>query len=248
MRIDALDDLAVELHDQAQHAVRGRMLRAEVDRVVADRLVARVARMAELGAVRRRANVDFDLALLRAQFGARVGSCFTLAACAVHGWLAPAPCFGLGAPAPVSAGFSRRSCGARRRSSARLLGGLRRRCAATARRALRLRLLVARKHIFGAFPRHQEVEGAEILRQRDRLVDDALLVLGIAQLDIAGEREVLALRMALEAVIGEDPAQVGVAARTRRRTCRTPRARASRRPATDAVTLGTGVVLVGRDL
>ena len=37
MRIDALDDLAVELHDQAQHAVRRRMLRAEVDRVVADR-------------------------------------------------------------------------------------------------------------------------------------------------------------------------------------------------------------------
>ena len=40
MRIDPLDDLAVQLHDQAQHAVRGRVLRAEVDRVVADRLVA----------------------------------------------------------------------------------------------------------------------------------------------------------------------------------------------------------------
>ena len=47
MRIDALDDLAVELHDQAQHAVRRRMLRAEVDRVIADRLVAGVERMAE---------------------------------------------------------------------------------------------------------------------------------------------------------------------------------------------------------
>ena len=35
MRVDPLDDLAVQLHDQAQHAVRGRMLRAEVDRVIA---------------------------------------------------------------------------------------------------------------------------------------------------------------------------------------------------------------------
>ncbi len=35
VRIDPLDDLAVELHHQAQHAVRGRVLRAEVDRVVA---------------------------------------------------------------------------------------------------------------------------------------------------------------------------------------------------------------------
>ena len=31
MRIDALDDLAVEFQHQAQHAVRGRMLRAEID-------------------------------------------------------------------------------------------------------------------------------------------------------------------------------------------------------------------------
>ena len=56
------------------------------------------------------------------------------------------------------------------------------------------RLLVAGKQIFRAFPRHQEVEAAEILRQRHRLIDDALLGLGIAQLDMAGEREVLALR------------------------------------------------------
>jgi hypothetical protein len=41
MRIDPLDDLAVQLHDQAQHAVRGRMLRAEIDRVVLDRGIAR---------------------------------------------------------------------------------------------------------------------------------------------------------------------------------------------------------------
>ena len=36
MRIDALDDLAVELQHEAQHAVRGRVLRAEIDREIAD--------------------------------------------------------------------------------------------------------------------------------------------------------------------------------------------------------------------
>ncbi|XNV46145.1 hypothetical protein ACL7B0_05960 [Bordetella pertussis] len=36
MRVGALDDFAVELEDQAQHAVRGRVLRAEVERVVLD--------------------------------------------------------------------------------------------------------------------------------------------------------------------------------------------------------------------
>jgi hypothetical protein len=41
MRIDALDDLAVELQHQAQHAVRRRMLRAEVDVEVADSAIHR---------------------------------------------------------------------------------------------------------------------------------------------------------------------------------------------------------------
>ena len=36
MRIDAGDDFAVEFEHEAQHAVRRRMLRAEVDREVAD--------------------------------------------------------------------------------------------------------------------------------------------------------------------------------------------------------------------
>ena len=36
MRIDALDDLAVELEHEAQNAVRRRMLRAEIDGEVAD--------------------------------------------------------------------------------------------------------------------------------------------------------------------------------------------------------------------
>ena len=36
MRIDALDHLAVELQHEAQHAMRGGMLRAEIDREVAE--------------------------------------------------------------------------------------------------------------------------------------------------------------------------------------------------------------------
>ncbi len=40
MRIDALDDFAVELHHEAQHAMRSRVLRAEIDRVILDRDVA----------------------------------------------------------------------------------------------------------------------------------------------------------------------------------------------------------------
>ena len=39
MRIDALDDLAVELQHQAQHAVRRRMLRSEIDREIAEVLL-----------------------------------------------------------------------------------------------------------------------------------------------------------------------------------------------------------------
>ncbi len=61
-----------------------------------------------------------------------------------------------------------------------------------------------------AFPRRQEIEAAELLLQAHRLVDDALLLLVVAQLDIAGERKVLAQRMALEAVIGEDAPEIGM--------------------------------------
>ena len=40
MRIDALDDLAVELQHQAQHAVRRRVLRPEIDRELAISVLA----------------------------------------------------------------------------------------------------------------------------------------------------------------------------------------------------------------
>jgi hypothetical protein len=44
---------------------------------------------------------------------------------------------------------------------------------------------VARQAIFGTFPWHQEVELAEVLRQLDRLINDALLGFRISELDIA---------------------------------------------------------------
>src|SRR5690606_4497935 len=49
VRIGALHDLAVHLQDQAQHAMRGRALRAEVHGVVAD-FLARLGRVAGEGA------------------------------------------------------------------------------------------------------------------------------------------------------------------------------------------------------
>src|SRR5690606_31134031 len=49
VRIGALHDLAVHLQDQAQHAMRGRVLRAEVHGVVAD-FLARLGRVAGEGA------------------------------------------------------------------------------------------------------------------------------------------------------------------------------------------------------
>jgi len=60
-----------------------------------------------------------------------------------------------------------------------------------------------------AFPRADEIEGAKFLAQVHGLVDDALLLDVVAHLDIAGERKVLAQRMAFEAVVGEQAAQVG---------------------------------------
>ena len=46
MRIDALDHLAVELQHQAQHAMRRRMLRPEIDGEVAERGFASCQRLA----------------------------------------------------------------------------------------------------------------------------------------------------------------------------------------------------------
>src|SRR5208337_1482669 len=76
--------------------------------------------------------------------------------------------------------------------------------------AREVHLLVARQRGH-AFPRREEVERPPVLRHLDRFVDDFLAVLVVAALDIAGQREVLAHRMAGEAVVGQDAAQVGLA-------------------------------------
>ena len=55
-----------------------------------------------------------------------------------------------------------------------------------------------------------KIELAEILGELHRLVDNALLDLIVAAFDEAGQREVLAQRMAFEPVIGEDAAEIGV--------------------------------------
>src|SRR5215470_8921786 len=60
--------------------------------------------------------------------------------------------------------------------------------------ALGTLLLVSRQHVVHALPGALEVEVAELLGQLDGLVDDALLVVVVAHLDIAGEREALAQR------------------------------------------------------
>ncbi len=52
---------------------------------------------------------------------------------------------------------------------------------------------------------------AEFLRQAHLVVNHAFLLVVVAHLDKAGEREILAQRMTLEAVIGEDAAHVGMA-------------------------------------
>ncbi len=55
------------------------------------------------------------------------------------------------------------------------------------------------------------VHGCTYLRQLDGLADNVLLLVVVANLHVAGEGEVLAEGMALEAVVGKDAAQIGVA-------------------------------------
>ena len=71
-----------------------------------------------------------------------------------------------------------------------------------------LRLLIARQHVVRPSQGDRKSKLRNSWAQLHRLVDDALLLVVVAQLDIAGEREVLAQREALEAVVGQDAAQV----------------------------------------
>ena len=65
----------------------------------------------------------------------------------------------------------------------------------------RLRLLIARQWVGHAFPGAQEVEAAKFLGELHRLVHDPLLLAVVAKLDITGQREILAQRMAVEPVV-----------------------------------------------
>ena len=76
---------------------------------------------------------------------------------------------------------------------------------------LGLGLLVAGQHVVRALPGGEEVEIPELLLQLDRLVDHPALLVVVADLDEAGEREVLPQRMTVEAVVGEDAAEIRVA-------------------------------------
>src|SRR5262249_59415923 len=73
------------------------------------------------------------------------------------------------------------------------------------------RLLVAWQHVLRTFPGREEIEVAELLRKPHRLVHDAVLLVVVAQLDEPSEWKILAQRVALEAVIGQQPAHVRMA-------------------------------------
>src|SRR6266496_1820955 len=72
-------------------------------------------------------------------------------------------------------------------------------------------LLIARQRIVRAFPRREEIEFAEFLIEADGVVDHPLLLVVVAHLDKAGEREILAQRMPVEAIVGQQPPHVRVA-------------------------------------
>ena len=67
------------------------------------------------------------------------------------------------------------------------------------------------ERIVRALPWRQEIEFAEFLVEADRLVEHPLLLVVVANFDEAGEREILAQGMALEPVIRQQPAHVGMA-------------------------------------
>ena len=84
---------------------------------------------------------------------------------------------------------------------------------------LLVRLFIARQRQH-AFPWRLEVEVAEILRQLDRLVHHGPTIDVVADLDIAGQREILAQRVSFESVVGEDAPQVGLVREQQPRTGR----------------------------
>src|ERR1700704_69485 len=73
------------------------------------------------------------------------------------------------------------------------------------------RLLIARQRIIRAFPWREKIEFAEFLIETDGFVDHPFLLVVVAHFDEAGEREILAQRMAVKAVVGQQPPHVRMA-------------------------------------
>src|SRR5260370_37722940 len=68
------------------------------------------------------------------------------------------------------------------------------------------RLLVARQDVLRTFPRREEIEIAEFLREPHRLVHDALMLVVVAHLHESGRRGILAHGGVLVSTIREQPA------------------------------------------
>src|SRR5215470_14245995 len=73
------------------------------------------------------------------------------------------------------------------------------------------RLLIARQRIVRSLPGRQEIEITEFLGEAHGVIGDPLLLVVPTHLDEASERKILAQRVAFEAVVGEEPAHVGMA-------------------------------------
>src|SRR2546430_14191024 len=70
-------------------------------------------------------------------------------------------------------------------------------------------LLVPGQHrIVRAFPWREEIEVAKFLVETDGFVKHPLLLIVVAHLDEAGKREILAQRVAVEAIVGQQPPHV----------------------------------------
>src|SRR5207247_2075836 len=69
---------------------------------------------------------------------------------------------------------------------------------------------IARQHVISPLPRRQKIKVPELLGQLHRLIDHPLLLVVVTDFDIAGQREVLAQRITIEAIIREDATEIGV--------------------------------------
>src|ERR1700736_6580407 len=187
--IDAGDDLAVELQHEAQHAVRRRVLRSKIDGEVAE---CGCFGHDMASACKRMANSEWRMAptrgflMVRSAAKPRVSN---------HPAQRPLPSF----ETPRCARLLRMRV--ELKSQPMSLSTY-----------LRPGLLIPGKHrIIRAFPWREEIEISEFLVEADRLVKHPLLLVVVPDLDKSGKWEVLAQRVAVEAVIGQQTPHIRVA-------------------------------------